>query len=35
MANPNWKLLLLRATLIIAAGCWVFAGGVARGLAHG
>ena len=24
MANPNWKLLLLRALLIIAAGFWVF-----------
>jgi Tfp pilus assembly protein PilF len=25
MANPNWKLLLLRALLIVAAGFWVFA----------
>jgi len=25
MANPNWKLLLLRALLIVAAGLWVFA----------
>ena len=25
MANPNWKLNLLRAALIIAAGFWVFA----------
>jgi hypothetical protein len=25
MANPNWKLLLLRALLIAAAGFWVFA----------
>ncbi len=24
MANPNWKLLFLRALLIIAAGFWVF-----------
>ena len=25
MANPNWKLFLLRAGLIVAAGLWVFA----------
>jgi hypothetical protein len=25
MANPHWKLLLLRALLIVAAGFWVFA----------
>jgi hypothetical protein len=24
MANPNWKLILLRTLLIAAAGCWVF-----------
>src|SRR5258708_2997737 len=24
MANPNWKLVLLRAVLIAAAGFWVF-----------
>jgi protein O-mannosyl-transferase len=24
MANPNWRLILLRPLLIVAAGCWVF-----------